>query len=120
MPAKNTAASKYATWDEMVSEARTQVDDIGDYPLSFGADDVVNIPFPDGVRYIGIVAGQRAGDAGAIINNLIPDEADRIRVLNKMRGVPFTIVDVLASKVLRHFYGLPIQTQEKAGNSLGS
>lgn len=120
MPAKNTAASKYATWDEMVSEARTQVKDIGPYPLELGEDDVVQIPMPDGARYIEIVTAQRFGDAGGIMDNLIPDKIDRTRVLTKMRGAPFPIVDVLASKVLRHFYGLPIRTEEQAGNSTGS
>lgn len=120
MPAASKPTSKFATWDEMVAEANSQAEGIEDYPLEMGPDDVIQIPFPDGARYIAIVAAQRTGDAGGILDNLIPDKTDRLRVVTKMRGVKFPIVDVLASKVLRHFYGLPIQTEEKSGNSPGS
>lgn len=115
------ATSKFPTWDSMVADAYSSVDAIKTYEIPFSEDDVVKVPWPDGEQYVVILDGQRRGDAGQILNAMIKDDADRQHVVEKMRGVPFTIVDILTSKVIRHYYGLSLEIEAaKPGNPSGS
>ena len=125
VPAQSDEAAGFPTWDSMVADAQSQVSAIKPYKLPLGTvgdeeNVVITIPCPDGVNYLTIVAGQRSGDSPRVLNALITDPKDRATVISKMGGVPFPIVDVLASKILRHYYGLSIETEEKAGNSPAS
>lgn len=134
MPASpKSGATKFPTWDSLVAEAQSTVEGIETYQLPLGRvermvgrktvvedDVVVEIPCPDGANYITIIQGQRVGDSPRILQAMIPDDTDRARVIAAMGGVPWPIVDVLTSKVLRHYYGLSIETEEKSGNSNGS
>lgn len=127
-------AAGFPTWDSMVADAQSQVAAIKPYKLPLGdvelvgADGettieenvVLTIPCPDGVNYLTIVSGQRTGDSPRILNAMVPDSKDRAKLIAKMAGVPFPIVDVLSSTVLRHYYGLSIEVEEKAGNSPAS
>lgn len=115
-PKLATASPKFPTWDQMVAEANGRTpEDV--YLLPFSEDDVVEIPCPDGDRYLDLVDGQRRGDAMKVMESLFPDKDDRAKVRSKMRGVHFDIVDMLATNVLRHYYGLSIVPEEKSGNS---
>ena len=118
-------AAGFPTWDSMVADAQSQVDSIKPYKLPLGdVDDeknvVLTIPCPDGVNYLTIVQCQRNGDSPRLLNALITNPNDRAKVIAKMGGVPFPIVDVLSSKILRHYYGLSIETEARAGNSPAS
>ena len=118
----------------MVADAQSQVAGIKPYKLPLGTVElegadgekvveenvVLTIPCPDGIKYLTIVAGQRSGDSPRVLNALIADPKDRAKVIAKMGGVPFPIVDVLSSKILRHYYGLSIETEVEAGNSPAS
>ena len=120
MPAApKTDAPGYNTWDQMVADAQSLVEEIKPFTLPLG-DDVIEIPCPDGVNYLTIVANQRVGNAPAILDAMIPNAEDRKKVIAKMAGVPYPIVDVLSGRVLRHYYGLSAETEEKSGNSPSS
>ena len=125
--------TNFPTWDSMVADAHASIGGIETYQLPLGDVErevdgetvidenvVIEIPCPDGVNYIAIIEGQRRGDAPRIFNAMIPDREDRKKIIAKMQGVPYPIVDILTGKVLRHYYGLPIEAEEKAGNSPGS
>lgn len=121
MPAKSDA-SAFPTWDSLVADA---VVDLPVYQLPLGdigeeKDVVVEIPVPDGASYLRILDAQRRGDSAVILRELVKDEADRTRIVVKMAGAPFPIVDTLTGKVLRYYYGLSIVSEEKSGNSSGS
>lgn len=116
---KLAKASAFPTWDDLVAES-TPEEQLAPYQLPFDEGDVVTIPCPDGARYLDILHGQSTGDGRLIIESLIPDVADRTRVIDRMRGVHFGIVDTLTSKVLRYYYGLSIETEAQAGNSPAS
>lgn len=121
MPAETKdKAAGFPTWDKMVADAHSTVAEIKPYQLPLGEDKVITIPCPDGINYIAIVSAQRVGNSPAILDAMIPNKADRDLVLSKMVGVPFPIVDILTGRVLRHYYGLPIEAEEKAGNSPSS
>lgn len=129
MPAAPKADTSLSTWDQMVADAHSMVEEIGPFQLPLGDITIdgkteknvtVDIPCPDGVNYLLIVQAQRAGNVPLLLDSLIPDHEDRQRVISKMTGVPWPIVDVLAGKVLRHYYGLSIEVEEKSGNSPSS
>lgn len=123
MPAKPRTALKEAsevrfpTWDEMVAEATIET---GPYKLPMPDGEIIEIPVFDGDTYLEIIQAQRTGDAGALFELLFPDRADQTRVRKAMKGAHFAIIDVLSAKVLRHFYGLSIETEEQEGNSPAS
>lgn len=117
--ALDDADAGFPTWDSMVAEARSQVAEITPYRIPFG-DKTIEIPVPDGIRYMEIVEAQRRGNARDALLALIENDMDRAYVIAKMRGVEWPIIDVITAKALRHFYGLPIEVEEKAGNSPGS
>lgn len=117
-PSKDAAT--LSVWDQMVADAHSLVEEIKPFQLPLGDDVVITIPCPDGANYLEIVSAQRVGDAPRILAAMIPDLDDRKKVISKMAGVPYPIVDVLSGKVLRHYYGLSIEAEEKAGNSPSS
>lgn len=133
---KKLDTSLFPTWDELVAEANV---DIPPYQLPLpeitGPDgevvqeaEVIEIPVPDGGKYVAISMAEARGDAAAILLELFPDNATRTRVVRALRGAHFPIVGVISRKVLRHFYGMPIvdrelteegaeQAEEEAGKS---
>lgn len=121
MPAKSNAPT-FPTWDSLVADSQV---DLPTYQLPLGQigeekDVVVEIPCPDGASYIRILDAQRRGDSAMLLREMVKDEGDRSRIIGKMNGVPFPIVDTLTGKVLRYYYGLSIVSEEKSGNSSGS
>ena len=126
MPAKPRTALKAATettvafptWDDLVAEATI---DKEPYQIPFSDGTAIEVPCPTGDAYLELIAAQKRGDATAIFDALFPDEIDKIKMRRKMRGtkehpVHFPIVDVLAGKVLRYYYGLSIEAEETSGN----
>jgi hypothetical protein len=121
MPARPRTALKAAsevqrfpTWDELVAEATI---DLPPYQLPLPDGKTIEIPCPDGDKYLDLVAAQRQGNAVGIFQALFPDSVEQIKMRKLFRGtkekpVHFTIIDVLAGKVLRYYYGLGIETQE--------
>lgn len=115
--AQTTAdTSAFPSWDELVAEAHV---DTPPYRLPlpavkgvdgkvFQETETIEIPVFDGERYLQLMAAQRVGDAQGCMNALFPDREERQKVVNAMRGAPWPIVDVVATKVIRHFYGLDI------------
>jgi hypothetical protein len=106
---------KFPTWDELVAEATIDKDDYV-LPLPNGA--TVTIPCPSGDAYIELVRAQRTGNAVAVLEALVPDNVDMLKIRNAMRGtkeqpVHFPIIDVIAGKVLRYYYGLSIESEEQ-------
>lgn len=125
----DVVADGFSTWDSMVADAQSLMEPIKPFQLPLGdvvidgetiQDVTLTVPCPDGVNYLAIVAAQRVGNAPAILDGLFPDPADRRLVIAKMSGVPYPIVDVLSGRILRHYYGLSAETEEKAGNSPSS
>jgi hypothetical protein len=113
-------SSTFPGWDELVAEATRTAETAGSmesYELPLGENDVVYIERFDGDRYLDFIDAQRRGDSATLMEAMFPDKAVRDRVRIKMRGAPFEIVDVLGAKVIRHFYGLSIETEERSGNS---
>lgn len=128
---------RFPTWDDLVGEATIDLDPY-QLPLPETSEEYVDaagrkktrtvaattieIPVFDGDRYMEIVQAQRVGNAAAILEAMFPDKKDltRVRLAMKASAAHFPIVDVLASRVLRYFYGLSIETEEKAGNSQAS
>jgi hypothetical protein len=126
MPARPRTALKAAsettvsfpTWDELVAEATV---DLEPYQIPFADGSVIEVPCPTGDMYLDLVAAQKRGDAAGILEALFPDNVERIKIRKHMRGtkehpVHFPIVDVLAGKILRYYYGLSIESQETSGN----
>lgn len=114
------AATKFPGFEDLLAEAQRTSETAGKtepYELPFGEDDVVLIERFDADTYLDFIDAQRRGDSAAIMVAMFPDKKVRERVRIKMRGAPFEIVDVLATKVIRHFYGLSIETEERSGNS---
>lgn len=121
-----STSSSFPTWDQLVAEATL---DKPPYQLPLPATEVdgrkhretvLEIDVPDGDRYLDLSAAQRRGDAIGVLQALFPDLADQARVRAAMRGVHFPIVDVLAGKVLSHFFGLSIVSEQTSGNSTAS
>lgn len=125
MPAQPKLAGKAAsevrfpTWDELVAEAQGP-NPVTPYRIPFSEDEVIEIPVPDGARYLDIVDAQRRGDVVALMEALFPDRKVRAKMQTKLKGAPFEIVDLIGAKAMRHFYGLNIETEEKSGNSPAS
>lgn len=117
---KAASETRFPTWEELVAEANEDAAQVDPYQIPIGENDVIIVPFPDGPRYMEILQGQRYRDAKMIIENLIPDAHDRARIIAKMRGVHFNIIDVLSSKILRHYYGLGVTSEAAEGNSPAS
>jgi hypothetical protein len=69
----------------------------------------LEIPVPSGDRYITISQAQRAGDASTILFSLVPSMEDRLKLLRALPGADFPIMDVIATKVLRYFYGVNLK-----------
>lgn len=106
----DTSDSMFPTWDDLVAEANI---DKPPYQLPLPAvgkipAEVVEIDVPSGEAYLSIVEAQSRGDSGAILRHLLPDPKKRQRVVTGLAGAHFPIVDVIATKVLRYFYGLSI------------
>jgi hypothetical protein len=120
--AAQTEVSSFPGWDALVAEAQEQGAHRpkDPYVLPLPTGKAVEIPPLDADRYLAITAAQRRGDTSAIFEALFPDSKDRIRVRTALKGAPFDMVDVVAGKVLRYFFGLGIESQEKAGNSPAS
>lgn len=130
MPARPKLATeqRFPTWDELVEEATI---DLPPYqlPLPPRYDDkgeeieaatVVEIPVLDAEQYIGVVQAQRVGSAVGVFEALFPDVVTRGIVRRHLKGVHFPIMDVIATKVVRYFYGLSIEKQVDEGNSSAS
>lgn len=117
---KAASEVSFPTWDDLVAEA-TPEQQLTPYWIPFDKDgDGVSVPCPDGPQYLEIVAAQQVGDGNRILKAMISDDHDRARVIAKMRGVHFGIVDTLTSKILRYYYGLSIETEVAEGNSPAS
>jgi hypothetical protein len=117
------AATKFPGWDELAAEATRTAETAGSmepYQLPLDENDIVEIQRFDGESYLRFIDSQRRGDVVGLMEAMFPDDKTRARVAAKMKGVPFEIVDTLGNKVLRHFYGLSISTEEKSGNSPAS
>jgi hypothetical protein len=123
MPARPKLAAKEAsevtfpTWDELVAEARI---DKPDYILPLPDGSVLTIPCPSGDAYIDLVRAQRTGNAVAVLEALLPDSIEQGKLRRALRGtkekpVHFPIIDVIAGKVLRYYFGLSIASEE-SGN----
>lgn len=119
-----TKAPSFPAWDALVAEATRTAEKAGSmepYLLPFSENDVVEIQRFSGDRYLDFIDAQRRGDVVGLMENMFPDKVVRARVKAKMGGAPLEIVDLLADKVLRHFYGMNIATEEKQpGNSAAS
>lgn len=131
---KNNAGS-FPGWDELVAEAASQATVSEPYRLPLPPDpdappeameegeapnpdrNVVLIEMPDGDRYLNLVAAQGRGDSLACLVHLFPSDTDRQRVRRALKGAPWPMVDLLTSKVLRHFYGLPVKDLGKPDGS---
>lgn len=134
-PRKPKTAGTFPGWDELVAEAASQASVTEPYRLPLPPDpdvptealdegqtpdpdrDVVLIEMPDGDRYLNLVAAQGRGDSMACLVYLFPDNADRGRVRRALKGAPWPIVDLLTSKVLRYFYGMPLGDMGKSDGS---
>ena len=115
---KEASEVRFPTWDELVAEATV---DKEPYQLPLPDGSVIEIPCPTGDMYLDLVAAQRVGDANGIFQALFPDNVEQVKMRKLFRGtkerpVHFPIIDVLAGKVLRYYYGLSIESQEKSGN----
>jgi hypothetical protein len=123
MPAKpklaTVAASEteavFPTWDELVAEANI---DKPDYQLPLPDGSTITIPCPSGDAYIELVQAQRTGNAVAVLEALVPDNVEMIKIRRAMKGtkekpVHFPIIDTIAGKVLRYYFGLSIQSEEQ-------
>lgn len=120
--AKTTAEpSAFPSWDELVAEAHV---DTEPYQLPLPAVKTVDgktlqkaqtvlVELLDGERYLQLLGSQRIGDAPGVLAALFPHPDTRQLVINAMRGAPWPIVDVVATKVLRYFYGLDIQPRRE-------
>lgn len=120
MPArpKKTDVSAFPSWDELVAEAHV---DLPPYQLPLPPikntetgevvqeSEVIEIPVLKGDAYISLTMAQARGDAASMLFTLFPDNSTRARVMRATAGADFRIVDVITSKVLRHFYGLDIK-----------
>lgn len=130
MPARPKLAAKEAsetevrfpTWDDLAAEAFI---DKPPYQLPLPDGSTMVIPCPSGDAYVELVRAQRTGDAVAILEALMPDNVEQIKLRKAMRGtketpVHFPIIDVIAGKVLRYYFGLSIEPQVASGNSQAS
>lgn len=118
-----TASVSFPGWDELVAEATRTAEKAGSsepYRLPLSDTEVIEIERFNGSAYLDVIDAQRRGDVVGIMEAMFPDKAVRLRVKAKMAGAPLEIVDTLADKVLRHFYGMSIATEEKSGNSPAS
>lgn len=117
--------TRFPTWDELVSEATV---DLPPYQLPMPVDPndpdaeprIIEIPVLDGDHYIDLVDAQRRGDIVGVFRALFENDEDRALVRRHMKGVHFPIMDKLATKVIRYFYGLSIEAEERSGNSPAS
>ena len=112
-------ASLFPTWDELVAEAHidktpyqlplpdiTEVDPETKRKKVIQKACTIEIGTPSGQAYITISQAQRAGDASTILFTLVPKMEDRLKLLRALPGADFPIMDVIATKVLRYFYGV--------------
>jgi hypothetical protein len=94
---------EFATWDQLVAEAQV---DVPPYQLPVSAKEKLTIPVPSGTSYALLQQALRTGDIAATINNLAGgDEKLQKRLWELMGKAHFPIVDLLATKVLRHYFG---------------
>lgn len=125
---KEAAEVRFPTWDELAEEATI---DLPPYQLPLPAryDEkgkeieaamVIEIPVLDAEQYISVVSAQRVGSAVGVFEALFPDVITRGTVRRHLKGVHFPIMDVIATKVVRYFYGLSIEKQVDEGNSSAS
>lgn len=107
------AEVRFPTWDELVAEATI---DKEDYQLPLPDGSVLTIPCPSGDAYINLVRAQRTGDAVGVLEALLPDNVEQGKLRRALRGtkekpVHFPIIDVIAGKVLRYYFGLSIESE---------
>lgn len=117
----------FPTWDSLVAEAHV---DLPVYSISH-PDGPIDIPCPDGANYIKLVEANKTLDAHGIFEALFPladppedweplqnafgddipwrdeiGEAKRTRMRKLFKNADFPIYDVLASKVIRYYFGV--------------
>lgn len=113
LSAADVSSPAFPTWDDLVAEAHDQAD-LPPYQLPLPGGEVIEVPVFDGQRYLDIVRAQRRGDGPAVMEALFPDVAERTQVIAAMKGVHWVIVDVLAAKILRYFYGLDVAPKPRS------
>lgn len=131
--ARKTESSEYYEWDTFVEEAH--VDQV---PFKLrvrvpakedGAEDtfeMVTVPVPSGSSYINLAAAQQRGDVAGILVNLTKsgvDDEENAALFDKlmflMSKANFPVVDMLAERVLRHYFNLPPRGKDNAEGGAG-